>query len=960
MNFRSFIPGISTLASRSRLAGVLLAFHGMFSPVQAEALIESNADYSITISGSSSFDCLDPAAVGTIGAGGDCDGLLIVDDSMLRGAASTAISGNGTFALTGPDAQTYTFANGPLTVFTGQVTNMAGLFSNTSFNENISHWDTSSVTSMSSMFQGNTSFNQNISSWDVSNVTNMTSMFSGATGFKGNLNPWCVPQFATKPTGFSAANQFNEPIWGYCGLNDVPAPSASSMMLTYSGTTAGVVLTTPNALIYWGDGTVQRANQSTTYSHTYAGVGPWNVKISGTMSAFRNTGASLTSVDSFGSVGLTSLVSAFSGANNLSIVAALPTTVTNLSSAFYNNTGSPSGLESWDTSNVTNMTQMFRGSNFNGDISGWNTGAVTNMSYMFQNATAFNGNISAWNTGAVTNMSYMFQNATAFNRPIGSWDVRAVTTFESMFQGATAFTADLSSWCNEKIKFRPANFATVGQITEPMWGFCGAVPEPSPDSMVLTYTGTTVKLNLTSPNAIIYWGDGVATKATTTGTYTRTYASGDLKQVKISGTMVGFVNNSTTATALISVDSFGSTGITTLANAFAGANNLTSVAQLPPTVTNLSSAFLNNTGNPVGLESWDVVNVTNMSNMFKGSTINLALNGWNVSNVTNMASMFQSSAYNQPLDAWNVSNVTNMEDMFASSSFKQSLASWCVTKISTRPTSFAPIGAFQEPYFGTCGVPSPSPTAMVLTYTGNTAEIFLVNGSGYIHWGDGWAQPFTASANGTSYSHTYASSAAWTVKVSGTASSVKVGFSPTLTSVDSFGSLGLTAVSFLNSDLLASVAPLPTTVTSLYSAFNGNDGTLSGVENWDTSRVTNMGRVFANSSFNGDLAGWDTSSATTMEGMFSSSDFNSDISGWDVSNVANMESMFQWNSVFNQDISKWKTSNVTNMVSMFSSAYAMRRDLSSWCVTKIATKPDYFNAGNLAFVEPVWGTCPTP
>jgi surface protein len=50
------------------------------------------------------------------------------------------------------------------------------------FNADISSWDTSSVTTMASMFM----FNQNISSWDVSSVTAMGDMFNGAAAFKRN------------------------------------------------------------------------------------------------------------------------------------------------------------------------------------------------------------------------------------------------------------------------------------------------------------------------------------------------------------------------------------------------------------------------------------------------------------------------------------------------------------------------------------------------------------------------------------------------------------------------------------------------------------------------------------------------------------------------------------------------------------------------------------------------------
>ena len=42
------------------------------------------------------------------------------------------------------------------------------------FNQDISNWDVSSVTTMVSMFQGASLFNQDISNWNVSSVTNHT------------------------------------------------------------------------------------------------------------------------------------------------------------------------------------------------------------------------------------------------------------------------------------------------------------------------------------------------------------------------------------------------------------------------------------------------------------------------------------------------------------------------------------------------------------------------------------------------------------------------------------------------------------------------------------------------------------------------------------------------------------------------------------------------------------------
>ena len=100
-------------------------------------------------------------------------------------------------------------------------------------------------------------------------------------------------------------------------------------------------------------------------------------------------------------------------------------------------------ISNWNVSNVTDMQDMFSATKFNGDISSWNVSNVTNMAYMFQ-ASKFNSDISAWNVSNVTNMAHMFQ-LSKFNGDISNWDVSNVTDMQSMFRDSE-FNGDISNW----------------------------------------------------------------------------------------------------------------------------------------------------------------------------------------------------------------------------------------------------------------------------------------------------------------------------------------------------------------------------------------------------------------------------------------------------------------------------------------------------------------------------------
>ena len=105
----------------------------------------------------------------------------------------------------------------------------------------------------------------------------------------------------------------------------------------------------------------------------------------------------------------------------------------------------------WDTSQVTNMSRMFRGCSSLGllDVAGWNTSRVTTMMSLFEGCASLGGlDPSRWDTSSVRDIAAMFLGCSSLlSLDLSRWDMTHVEDVSYAFSGCAQLSGlDISGW----------------------------------------------------------------------------------------------------------------------------------------------------------------------------------------------------------------------------------------------------------------------------------------------------------------------------------------------------------------------------------------------------------------------------------------------------------------------------------------------------------------------------------
>ncbi|CCO19456.1 unnamed protein product [Bathycoccus prasinos] len=884
---------------------------------------------------------------------------------------------------------------------------LRGFGGKSTFNGDITEWDTSQVTDMRYMFQSASAFNQDISSWTGSAATSaQTDMFSGATAFQAKFK--CTNEITGPANSCVGPSPIPDTSWhafvgdcliesdaiGETGECIVWARSQNvwygtmpnwntSLVTDMNGSDGTVLRGFGGKSTFNGDITEWDTSQVTDMRYMFQSASAFNQDISSW------TGSAATSAQTDMFLDATAFQAKFKCTNEItgpanSCVGPSPIPDTSwhafvgdclIESDAIGETGECivwarsqnvwyGTMPNWDTSLVEDMSgydegnfafQGFGKSTFNGDISKWNTGKVTNMFSMFRDASAFNQDIGSWNTARVTNMGYMFLSASAFNQDIGSWTTAQVTSMGNMFASASSFNRDIGSWNTEKVTNMQYMFGYASAFNHDIGSWNTEKVTTMHKMFLYAYAFN---------QDIGSWNTAQVTD--TRQMFAQAYAF--QAKFKCTNEITGPLNSCVgpspipdtswhafVGDCLIESDAIGETGECIV---WARSQNVW-YGTMPNWDTSLVEDMSGYDGGFQGfgdkstfdgdISKWDTGKVTRMDAMFyKARAFNRDIGSWNTAQVTDMSRMFyEASAFNQGIGSWNTEKVTDMSRMFNSApAFNQDIGSWNTEKVTNMRDMFYYASAFNHDIG-----------------EWNTEKV--TNMIGMFHTASSFNQDIGSwnTEKVTTMIYMFQDASAFNHDISSWTGSAATSAQSSMFSGATAFQAKFKCTNEITGPANSCVGPSPIPDTS-WHAFVGE------CLMWDASPViaeTGECIDWARSKdvWYGTMPNWDVSLVENMvgwnsvafQGFGGKSTFNGDISKWNTEKVTNMEYMFFKTSAFNQDIGSWNTAQVTDMEYMFNSASAFNHDIGSWNTSQVTDMEYMFRVAS-AFNQDIgsWNT----
>ena len=303
------------------------------------------------------------------------------------------------------------------------------------------------------------------------------------------------------------------------------------------------------------------------------------------------------------------------------------------------------GLENLDTSQVTDMSEMFSECYYltSLDISHFNTSKVTNMFGMFrwcENLTSLD--VSNFDTSQVTDMSQMFAECLRLtNLDVSNFDTSQVTNMSEMFRDCDGLTSlDVSNFDTSQVNSMTQMFSGCGHLTNlDVSNFDTSKVTDMSEMFYCCQSLTNLDVN-----------------------------HFDTSQVTNMSEMFEGCESLTS----LDLSHFDTSQVIDMARMFTYCYNLTSldVSHFDTSqVTNMNMMFAEcKSLNNLDLSHFDTSQVTYMTAMFSGckNLTSLDLSHFNTSQVINMSEMFWmcDSLTNLDLSNWNTSQVIVMSKMF--------------------------------------------------------------------------------------------------------------------------------------------------------------------------------------------------------------------------------------------------------------------------------------------------------